>query len=258
MKILSHEQAQTYHNAALLRGHVVFTSLIQSDEKLLFFDAHIERLLKGAQFLFPNQSWSLQKEDIGRAVEKELRNVRNHYLRLTIFDDVLFFQKKPREFSSPEVKLGKALRVMTPGLKPDFLKLSNYLEADLELKKVREESGLDEVLFFDHQQFAAETSSSNIFVVTSDGTIKTPPTCSYVLRGITREKLLVCLRGQGLQVREEALSLDDLEKATEIWLTNAVKGVRYVSQLQNRTFEADNTVYAKAVKSFGRYGENYE
>lgn len=257
MNILTHEQAKSCHYPALNRGHIVFTSLIQYGNKWLFLNEHLDRLCKGADFLFPDSKWSEKKGLILEAALKEVGKEENSYLRITVAGDTLWFEKKPRDQAVQKIKMSIAFKKATPGLKPAYLKQSNYLESDLELLQAQK-NGFNEILFFDEQNFAAEASTSNIFIVTREGVIKTPPVCSYVLQGITREKLMKCLQKNGYPVKEVALDKSDLENAAEIWLTNAVKGIRFVSQFQEQTFKAENTVFEKAVNLFGRYGENDE
>lgn len=257
MKILTHTEAQPYQNTSLKRGHVVFTSLIQFNSRVLFLEAHLDRLLRGADFLFPDGKWCGHKRQIKEVIAEELKQKQDQYLRFTIFGENLVIESHAREIDSDSVKLTEAVSKKAPGLKPAFLKQSNYLEVDLELQKARV-SGFDDVVFFNHNNEVTEASTSNIFLVMDAKTIKTPPVSSMVLEGITREKLSECLRRNNFSVIEEALTRTDLEKAREIWLTNAVKGVRFVSQFQNRNFLAKNSVYEKVSALFGRYGENYE
>lgn len=257
MKILTHEQAKSSYSPTLNRGHIVFTSLVQHGRKLLFLEEHLDRLCKGADFLFPDQSWSEKKGLIRSSALKEVEGLENHYLRITISGEILWFEKKARDFSVEKVALTTAVKKSTAGLKPPFLKQSNYLESDLELREALKK-GFNEILYFDDKGFAAEAGTSNLFIVTKEGMVKTPPVCSYVLQGITREKLLSCLQKNGYAPSEDFLNLSDLENAAEIWLTNAVKGIRFVSQFQEKTFKAEKTLFETALTLFGRYGENYE
>lgn len=255
MNILTHEQAKSCHIPALNRGHIVFTSLIQHGTNLLFLNDHLDRLCKGADFLFPEEKWMEKIDLIRDAVLREMAAEENFYLRITVAGDTLWFEKKKREENHEIISLASACKKSTPGLKPAFLKQSNYLESDLELLEARKK-GFNEILFFDELGNAAEASTSNVFIVTREGVVKTPPVCSYVLQGITRERLLNCLQKHGFKTSVESLSLPDLEDASEIWLTNAVKGIRFVSQFQDKTFKAEKSLFENVVTLFGRYGEN--
>ncbi|MDD4974299.1 MAG: aminotransferase class IV [Bacteriovorax sp.] len=263
MKILSSEMAQHYQISSLQRGHLIFTSFISYNGKILFLDSHLERLVKGADFLFPDIGWSQNFEKIKQYVEGVFKNtmdrsgdqsMNNNYFRLTIFDDCLHLQQKAFETHNDSLKLMSALKVKTAGLIPPFVKLSNYLESDLELARAKFKS-YDDVLFFDYAQNITEASTSNIFIVTTGGAIITPTPSSIILDGVTRKKLLEKLQYLGFNIKEAPVSKSDLLKAREIWLTNSVKGVRFVEQFEELMFDKNDTLFQKVITVFGRYGE---
>ena len=147
MKILSSEMAQHYHVSSLNRGHLVFTSFIAFNGKILFLDSHLKRLLRGADFLFPNVGWTLNHRKIKQYVEDVFNNnPSNAYFRLTIFDDAIHLQTKSFEEQSDTITAMSAAKIKTPGLIPSFVKLSNYVEADIELVRARFKK-FDDVLF---------------------------------------------------------------------------------------------------------------
>jgi branched-subunit amino acid aminotransferase/4-amino-4-deoxychorismate lyase len=259
MKILSNEIAQNYQISSLQRGHLVFTSFISHCGKILFLDSHIERLVRGADFLFPNFGWLQNQEKIKQYVETSLSNTNdylqsNFYFRLTIFDECLYLEKREHEVFSDSLKLLTALKVKTIGLLPPYLKVSNYLESDLELIRAKLKN-YDDVLFFDKAQNITEASTSNIFVVTKNNQIITPAPSSIILDGITRNKLFEKLQIMGLNISEAPITKTDLEEAREVWLTNSVKGVRFVLQFENIIYEKNDSLFEKVVGAFGRYGE---
>ena len=158
MKILSSEMAQHYQMNSLLRGHLVFTSFISCNGKILFLNAHIERLLKGAEFLFPNYNWAQNILKIKQYVEIEFIKINDQsegdfYFRLTIFDENIFLLCRPFQTLaySESLKLMSALKIKGTGLIPPYLKVSNYLESDLELEMARLKN-FDDIIFFDEKQ----------------------------------------------------------------------------------------------------------
>lgn len=252
MKILTKELAQHYQLASLQRGYSVFTSFISQQGRILFLDAHLERLLMGADFLFPKADWPLNFEKLKQYVESEFQN--ESYFRLTIFDDNVYLQRRELTASSICVKLTSAQKIKTPGLLPAFVKLSNYVEADLELSSAKFKN-FDDIVFFDHLQNVTEASTSNLFVVASNGSILTPAPSSMVLDGITRKKLIQKLEANNYPIKESTITKSDLLNAKEIWLTNSVKGIRFVDQFENVNFEIKDSLFQKIMGVFGRYGE---
>lgn len=259
MKILSNEVSQHYQIASLKRGHSVFTSFISKNGKILFLDAHLGRLLSGADFLFPHVNWTRHFADLKQYVESEFSSCREQrkkygYFRLTIFDDSVHLELHDLMESIETVNLTTAQKMKTPGLTPSFLKLPDYVEADLELIAAKTRH-FDDVAFFDHRAKLTEASSSNIFVVALDGRIMTPAPSSMVLDGILRKNLFNHLTKNKFEVLEMELSKSDLLNAKEIWLTNSVRGIRFVKQFENVFFEMNNSSFESVLKSFGRYGE---
>ncbi len=252
MKILSKDKAQYYQIPSINRGHLTFTSFISKNGKILFLDSHIDRLLKGAEFLFPNVGWTSNHQKLKEHVLSEFKD--ESYFRLTLFDDSVHLERRQLDESSDSLKMTSAIKLKTPGMIPSFLKVSNYLESDLEIAKAKT-LGFDDVMYFDKNGNVAEASSSNVFIVTKLNQIKTPPVSSMVLEGITRQKLITKLKAGGFNIVETAISKVELENAQEIWLTNSVKGIRNVSQFEHCSFKRNDSIFDQAIALFGRYGE---
>jgi para-aminobenzoate synthetase/4-amino-4-deoxychorismate lyase len=58
--------------------------------------------------------------------------------------------------------------------------------------------------------------------------VVTPPADGRLLPGVTRAQAIEVARALGLEVREEPVSLDELARADEVFLTGAVRGVEPV------------------------------
>lgn len=88
--------------------------------------------------------------------------------------------------------------------------------------------GADEGLYVSAGGNVLEGVASNVFAVIDDGRLFTPPV-RHCLPGITRGRLLELARAHGLEVREVPLPLDALMRAREVFVTNAVQGLRAVA-----------------------------
>ncbi|MCO6185678.1 branched-chain amino acid aminotransferase [Rhizobium sp. L1K21] len=82
----------------------------------------------------------------------------------------------------------------------------------------------------------AETGSTNIFMV-KDGVAFTPAPNHTFLAGITRNRVAGLLRADGIEVREETLTVDDFMAADEVFMTGNYSKVQPVSKLDEREFE---------------------
>jgi D-alanine transaminase len=100
------------------------------------------------------------------------------------------------------------------------LKTVNLL-ANVLLKQVAVDEGLDEMLLHASQQLT-EGTSSNLFVV-RDGVIATPPLSDNILPGITRGLILELARQAGFMVEERAIALTELDHADEVWISSSTR-----------------------------------
>ena len=254
MKIISLDSTEIYQSNNLFKGVQTFSSFISSHNHFIFLDEHIERLVKGADYLFPKVKWPSYALKIKDYLNTEF--VSSHYFRLVIVDDILFFLKKPHAPKVPYVALGNAQSLKIASIIPKFIKSTNYLLADPELLEVKKRK-CDDVIFFDQQGNATEASTSNIFVVIDHKTILTPKLSSMVLAGVTRMKLIEYLKVSGFDLIESDISKSELESSQEIWLTNSVQGVRLVDRYEKSDFFKEKTIYQSVCGEFGRFGEKF-
>lgn len=247
MKILDSKNNSIFETTSLLRGEQVFTSMLFWEGKFLFIDEHLERLIKGASFFFPKDNWENKLPIIKDYLELQKRTLLgNFYCRLTISDDNFFVIFKDHEISQLQVSLERAFQTKTPSLRPSYLKLSQYADSVLELRQTH----ADDIVFFDQENFVTEASTSNIFVITKSEQIMTPKLSSTVLDGIIRSK--ICKK---LNIAEQNIREDELINAREIWLSNSIKGLRFVSSYQMNVKEFESSLFQSVVNQFGRYGE---
>ncbi len=87
-----------------------------------------------------------------------------------------------------------------------------------------QQQGYADAIFRNEHGFVTEGAIHNIFL-RHGSTWRTPPLSAGILPGVYRAHLLETMLG----IVEAELTLGDLETADEIWLTNAIRGVRQVS-----------------------------
>lgn len=100
-------------------------------------------------------------------------------------------------------------------------------------KRMALKSGFEEALMLDPQGYVAEGTGENIFVV-KHGIVRTPPTSSAILAGITRDTTITLLREQGVDVREEMIARDELYTAEEVFLTGTAAEITPVRDIDHR------------------------
>lgn len=69
-----------------------------------------------------------------------------------------------------------------------------------------------------------EGSSTNVFGV-MDGVVRTYPAANYILRGVTRDRVLALARDRGVPCLEEGLAVEELAALDELFLTGTTTDV---------------------------------
>ena len=87
--------------------------------------------------------------------------------------------------------------------------------------------GWDDCLVLNSRERISDSSIANLFYVLGD-TIYTPPLSEGGVGGVMREWLIRTLPGAGFRVIEKPVAPEDLLMVDEMFLSNAIRGVRRV------------------------------
>lgn len=98
-----------------------------------------------------------------------------------------------------------------------------------------ESKGWDDVLLLNTAGRIAESTISNIFWI-KNGAIFTPPLNEGPVAGVMRQYLLNQGMIAGMHITEKPLDVEMLSQADEVFLTNAVRGVRPVHFIGNKAY----------------------
>lgn len=81
----------------------------------------------------------------------------------------------------------------------------------------------------------ADSTIANVFLVNGN-IISTPSLYEGCINGVMRRHIIKQLKENGYELREEQLKLNNLEEAEEVFLTNAINGIRWVRQFRNKIY----------------------
>ncbi|HEX7753776.1 MAG TPA: aminotransferase class IV [Niabella sp.] len=95
---------------------------------------------------------------------------------------------------------------------------------------------LDDAVILNTNGRIAESVISNIFWI-SKGQLFTPPVNEGCVEGVFRSYLL----SNGLQALQQPGTIDDLKNAEELFLTNALRGIRSVQQFLGASYPTQQT-----------------
>lgn len=115
------------------------------------------------------------------------------------------------------------------------VKHSNYLCYVMAALWAREQQ-LNDALLLNAFDRLADATIANLFVV-HRGIVKTPALTEGCIGGVMRRYLLQCLRREGIPAEETIIDVNTLNEASELFLTNALYGIRWVQSVDNQHFE---------------------
>ena len=107
--------------------------------------------------------------------------------------------------------------------------------------------GFDETILLNERGMVAECTSANIFAVFGD-TAYTPPLSDGCLAGITREILL-----EDTHVAERTLSVEDLYRADEVFITSTTRDLLPVREIAGRALNSNSKVRQRLAESFAAF-----
>ncbi|MCK5478064.1 MAG: D-amino acid aminotransferase [Methylococcales bacterium] len=107
--------------------------------------------------------------------------------------------------------------------------------------------------------YVTEGAASNLFAVI-DGILITPENTAEILPGITRQVILELAQNNDIQLSEEIISVQTLQKATEIWLTSSTREIIPVVELDSEQVGngKPGPVWQKINQLFQEYKRSYE
>ncbi len=239
-------------NRSFLYGDGLFESVRFQDGTLIYIDDHLERLVSGmftlgldTTFFNPLQICDLMLE---LCKQNELVDAR---IRLTVFRDAGGFYKPSSDNCSylitaeainpllikndKGVRLGLYSEIRKPINSLSGIKSSNGLLYVLAARYARENNWDDSIILNEHGRIC-ESSSSNLFLVLPNKRILTPSISEGILPGVMRKNLIKWLRENEYQVDEAIVLTDDFYRAEEVFLSNAIQGVRWVIAFKERRY----------------------
>lgn len=235
-------------NRAFRYGDAIFETMRSFGPEVLFFDLHLNRLFRAMQVMEMDIPSNFTKPYIKLQIEKLLKRSKiftGAKLRLSIFradgglylpiDNSLRFlieAEKLDELNYGLNKNGFNIALYSRNCKDyssfSAFKTSNSLLFVLaSLHKQRE--GYDDVILTGKDGRLVEATASNVFIL-RNGALLTPSISDGCVDGIMRGLVLGVSDKMGLEIiSEKPLYEKDLINADEVFLTNAVQGVRWVS-----------------------------
>jgi branched-chain amino acid aminotransferase len=215
-------------------------------------DEHIERLFKSAGIFLVEIPYT--KKDIRNAIIETIKinRIKSCYIRPLVYIGYgamgLYPKENPVNVSIAvwswgtylgEEGIEKGIKVKTSSFIRNHVnanmtrgKISGYYVNSQLAKKEAISCGYDEALLLDTEGYVSEGSGENIFIV-RNGVLKTTPLTS-ILEGITRNSILDIAADEGIKIKEERFTRDELYISDEAFFTGTAAEVTPIREADGR------------------------
>ncbi len=243
-------------------GAGIFETIrIQGNQPLLW-DAHMERLVASAAAL--GLSGGLDREQLAQWVSKLLQESAPQSCALKIAwvsnaaSGKALFYLRPLGYTAAQrtqglkASLGEIRR--NPYSRVTAHKTLNYLDNLLERRAVRT-AGYDEAILLNVWGEVAEGTATNVFIQ-REGVLVTPPTGAGILPGVQRKAIITVCQQHEIPIFEETITLEMLNQAEGIYLSNALMGFMPVSNFIGNCYDKDDSLVSRINRLTGIADEN--
>ena len=245
----------TASNRSLRYGDGLFETMYWSGEEIINLEFHLDRLFHGLSVLQFDLSEGFTKSfitgEINRLCEFNTKSSRAR-VRMNIYREdgsrLLPSQNKPvfiiesSDFPD-ENETPLRLTIFRGDTKStgilSNLKTNNYL-LNIAAIQSATANGFDDSLILNSRGNICEASSSNLFLV-QKGILFTPALTQGCVAGTKRRELLEILPTLGYQVEETIITKEMVFEMEEIFLTNAIHGIRPVICIDNTYYSRELT-----------------
>ncbi len=215
-------------------------------------DEHVERLFNSAHIFLIDIPFS--KEEIRKAIIEtvKINKMKSCYIRPLVYIGYgamgLYPKENPINVSIAvwswgtylgEDGIEKGIRIKTSSFIRNHVnanmtrgKVCGYYVNSQLAKKEAISCGYDEALLLDTEGYVSEGSGENIFIV-RNGVLKTTPLTS-ILEGITRNSIIKIAEDNGITVKEERFTRDELYISDEAFFTGTAAEVTPIREADGR------------------------
>ncbi|MBK7680688.1 MAG: aminotransferase class IV [Chitinophagaceae bacterium] len=249
-------------------GDGLFETMKVQQGNILLADYHFERLFTGIamlQFEMPRLFLRQRTEDEILHLCKKNKCEQLGRVRLSVFrgNGGLYDEEKALQYLIECWPLNESVSKLNEnGLVIDIyseaekscdkfsnLKSANFLPYSMAALYAKEKK-VNDCLVLNSTGSIADSTIANLFVI-KNGIIVTPGLDEGCVNGVMRRHLLKEMQNAGYDTREVAVSVNDLANADEVFLTNAINGIRWVRQFRDKLYTNIKTteIYNRFIKT---------
>ncbi|PQJ19683.1 aminotransferase class IV [Tenacibaculum sp. SG-28] len=240
-------------NRAFKYGDGVFETIKVSNNKIIFLEDHYFRLMASMRMLRMKipMKFTLEflQEEILKTLQLEQPQNDIFRVRITVFrkDGGLYAPTSNEVDYLIEAKKVNVQEkeVYSIDLFKDFYNYSSLLSTVKTTNRMlnvlasvfADDNDLDTCILLNERKGVVEAANGNIFIIKGN-LVKTPALSEGCIKGVTRKKIIEILeKHPEYTIEETAISPFEIQKADEVFITNAITGIQSVTNYRKKTFQ---------------------
>jgi len=244
----------TTDNRGFKYGDGIFETIKVVKEKVIFWEDHYFRLMASMRMLRMKIPMEFTLEFLEKEILKTvavLEDGASFRVRLNVFrkDGGLYTPKTNAidyliEASESNYKTKETYEI---DVFKDFYNYSGLLSTIKTNNRMlntlasiyANENDLDNCILVNERKGVVEVANANIFIV-KNNIVKTPALTEGCIKGVVRSKVIdILIKNKDFTIEETVISPFEIQKADEVFITNAIMGIQAVTKYKKKSFNTD-------------------
>ena len=244
----------TTDNRGFKYGDGIFETIKVVHKKVIFWEDHYFRLMASMRMLRMKIPMEFTLEFLEKEILKTvavLEDGANFRVRLNVFrkDGGLYTPKTNAinyliEASESNYKTKETYEI---DVFKDFYNYSGLLSTIKTNNRMlntlasiyANENDLDNCILVNERKGVVEVANANIFIV-KNNIVKTPALTEGCIKGVVRSKVIdILIKNKDFTIEETVISPFEIQKADEVFITNAIMGIQPVTKYKKKSFNTD-------------------
>ena len=238
-------------NRGFKYGDAIFETIKVSNNRVIFWEDHYFRLMSSMRMLRMKIPMEFTLEFLEQEILKTVAvqdAAISFRVRLNVYrkDGGLYTPKtnKIDYFIDAKANTYATKDIYTVDIFKDFYNYSGLLSTIKTNNRMvntlasiyAKENELDNCVLINENKGVVEVANANIFILKGN-VVKTPAYTEGCIKGIIRTKVIeIITKNEDFTIEETTISPFEIQKADEVFITNAIMGIQAVTNYKKKTF----------------------
>jgi branched-chain amino acid aminotransferase len=239
-------------NRGFKYGDAIFETIKVSNNRVIFWEDHYFRLMSSMRMLRMKIPMEFTLEFLEQEILKTVAvqdTAISFRVRLNVFrkDGGLYTPKTNKIDYFIDVKASTYVTkdIYTVDIFKDFYNYSGLLSTIKTNNRMvntlasiyAKENELDNCVLINENKGVVEVTNANIFILKGN-VVKTPAYTEGCIKGVIRTKVIeIITKNEDFTIEETTISPFEIQKADEVFITNAIMGVQAITNYKKKTFK---------------------